>query len=70
MSEGKEGLGGGVLPLPWQMEATPRGDVENILPQVQKQSSFTRFIILSAAVTANINTMKLLIDSVAPGNMS
>lgn len=45
------------------MEATPGGDGENILPQVQKQSSLTWAIILSAVVVANTNTVqKLRVD--------
>lgn len=40
------------------MQATPGGGGENILPQVQKQSSFTSAIILSAAVAANSHTVQ------------
>lgn len=51
LNDGKGGL------LPWQMQATPEGGGENILPQVQKQSPFTSAIILSAIVAANIHTV-------------
>lgn len=52
------GWGGGGL-LPWQMEATPRGDGEIILSQVLKQSSFISALILYAALTENIQSVKL-----------